>query len=51
MLTYFGISKNCKYINKMLLLLTTSKWGLAWAIDNEDKSYGRRAGTVFWGVL
>jgi len=31
------------------LLSTTSKWGLAWAIDNEDKPYGRRAGTVFWG--
>jgi methyl acetate hydrolase len=31
------------------LLSTTSKWGLAWAIDNEDKPYGRSAGTVFWG--
>ena len=27
----------------------TTKWGLAWLIDNEDKSYGRKAGTVLWG--
>ena len=31
------------------LLSTSSKWGLAWAIDNENKPYGRKAGTVFWG--
>ena len=31
------------------LLTTSSKWGLAWAIDNENKPYGRKAGTVFWG--
>jgi methyl acetate hydrolase len=31
------------------LITKTSKWGLAWAIDNENKPYGRRAGTVFWG--
>jgi methyl acetate hydrolase len=29
----------------------TSKWGLAWLIDNEDKPYGRKAGTVLWGGL
>jgi CubicO group peptidase (beta-lactamase class C family) len=27
----------------------TTSWGLAWLIDNEDKPYGRRAGTVLWG--
>ena len=27
----------------------TASWGLAWLIDNEDKAYGRRAGTVLWG--
>jgi CubicO group peptidase (beta-lactamase class C family) len=31
------------------LITKTSKWGLAWAIDNENKPYGRKAGTVFWG--
>jgi methyl acetate hydrolase len=29
----------------------TTKWGLAWLIDNEDKPYGRKAGTVLWGGL
>jgi len=33
------------------LLTTTSKWGLAWAIDTESKHYGRQGGTVFWGGL
>lgn len=27
----------------------TTKWGLAWLIDNEDKAYGRKKGTVLWG--
>lgn len=27
----------------------TTKWGLAYLIDNEDKPYGRKAGTVLWG--
>lgn len=31
------------------LLSKTTKWGFGWAIDNEDKLYGRKAGTVFWG--
>jgi CubicO group peptidase (beta-lactamase class C family) len=31
------------------LLPNTAKWGFGWAIDNEDKPYGRKAGTVFWG--
>lgn len=30
---------------------STTKWGLAWLIDNEDKSYGRKSGTVLWGGL
>jgi CubicO group peptidase (beta-lactamase class C family) len=29
----------------------TTKWGLAWLIDTEDKLYGRKAGTVLWGGL
>lgn len=29
----------------------TTKWGLGWLIDNEDRSYGRKAGTVLWGGL
>src|SRR5258708_733404 len=29
----------------------STKWGLGWLIDNEDKSYGRKAGTVLWGGL
>ena len=29
----------------------STKWGLAWAIDNEGKSYGRQPGTVFWGGM
>lgn len=28
-----------------------TKWGLGWLIDNEDKPYGRKAGTVSWGGL
>ena len=31
------------------LLSKTTKWGFGWAIDYEDKPYGRKAGTVFWG--
>ncbi len=31
------------------LISTSGKWGLAWAIDNENKPYGRKAGSVFWG--
>jgi CubicO group peptidase (beta-lactamase class C family) len=30
---------------------STTKWGLAWMIDNEDKPYGRKSGTVLWGGL
>lgn len=30
---------------------STTKWGLGGLIDNEDKPYGRRAGTILWGGL
>ncbi len=30
---------------------STTKWGLGALIDNEDKSYGRKAGTILWGGL
>ncbi len=29
----------------------STKWGLAWAIDNEGTSYGRKPGTVYWGGM
>ncbi len=29
----------------------TTKWGLGGLIDNEDKRYGRKAGTILWGGL
>ncbi len=28
-----------------------SKWGLAFMIDNNDRPYGRKSGTVLWGGL
>lgn len=31
------------------LFSNTTKWGLAFMIDNEPKNYGRKAGTIFWG--
>ncbi len=30
---------------------STTKWGLGSLIDNEDKPYGRKAGTILWGGL
>lgn len=33
------------------LASNSSKWGLAWAIDNQEKDYGRKPGTVFWGGM
>ena len=30
---------------------STTKWGLGGLIDNEDKPYGRKAGTILWGGL
>jgi len=33
------------------LVTNSTKWGLAWAIDNQEKDYGRKPGTVFWGGM
>jgi methyl acetate hydrolase len=33
------------------LATNSTKWGLAWAIDNHEKDYGRKPGTVFWGGM
>jgi len=33
------------------LIKKSSKWGLAFLIDNEVKPYGREAGTVLWGGI
>lgn len=33
------------------LATNSTKWGLAWAIDNQGKDYGRKPGTVFWGGM
>jgi CubicO group peptidase (beta-lactamase class C family) len=33
------------------MISASSKWGLAWLIDNEDRPYGRKAGTVLWGGI
>jgi CubicO group peptidase (beta-lactamase class C family) len=33
------------------LTSATTKWGLGSLIDTEDKSYGRKAGTILWGGL
>lgn len=30
------------------IISANSKWGLAWLIDNNEKPYGRKAGTVLW---
>ena len=33
------------------LATNSTKWGLAWAIDNQEKGYGRKPGTVYWGGM
>ena len=43
---YFDPGNCCSFKG---LFSSTTKWGLAWMIDNEDKSYGPRSGTVLWG--
>jgi methyl acetate hydrolase len=43
---YFNPGNCCNFSG---LFSSTSKWGLAWMIDNEDKPYGPKAGTVLWG--
>lgn len=45
---YFNPASCCDFTG---ITSSTSKWGLAWLIDNEDKPYGRKAGTVLWGGL
>ncbi len=45
---YFNPAYCCNLEN---FTTSTTKWGLAWAIDNEGKSYGRKPGTVFWGGM
>ena len=45
---YFNPAYCCDLEN---FTTNSTKWGLAWAIDNEGKSYGRKPGTVFWGGM
>jgi CubicO group peptidase (beta-lactamase class C family) len=45
---YFNAGFCCNFRG---ITSATSKWGLAWLIDNDDKPYGRKAGTVLWGGL
>lgn len=45
---YFNPAYCCNLEN---FTTNTTKWGLAWAIDNEGKNYGRQPGTVFWGGM
>jgi CubicO group peptidase (beta-lactamase class C family) len=45
---YFNPASCCNFKG---ITSSTSKWGLAWLIDNEDKLYGHKAGTVLWGGL
>jgi methyl acetate hydrolase len=45
---FFNPAACCDLRNNNLITSTT-KWGLAYLIDNEDKPYGRKAGTVLWG--
>jgi CubicO group peptidase (beta-lactamase class C family) len=33
------------------LATNSTKWGLAWAIDNQERDYGRKPGTVYWGGM
>jgi CubicO group peptidase (beta-lactamase class C family) len=45
---YFNPAYCCNLEN---FTTNSTKWGLAWAIDNDGKSYGRKPGTVFWGGM
>lgn len=38
---------NCCSFNGLFSFST--KWGLAWMIDNQDKMHGPKSGTVLWG--
>lgn len=46
---YFPMA--CCDFKRNNLTSKTTKWGFACLIDNEDKPYGRKAGTVLWGGL
>lgn len=46
--SYFNPGNCCNFKG---IISDKSKWGLAWLIDNDDKPYGRKAGTVLWGGL
>ncbi|NRB82604.1 MAG: beta-lactamase family protein [Winogradskyella sp.] len=45
---YFNPAYCCNLEN---FTTNSTKWGLAWAIDNDGQSYGRKPGTVFWGGM
>ena len=45
---YFNPAYCCNLEN---FTTNSTKCGLAWAIDNDGKSYGRKPGTVFWGGM
>lgn len=45
---FFNPSSCCNFTG---ITSSTTKWGLGGLIDNEDKPYGRKAGTILWGGL
>ena len=45
---YFNPAYCCNLEN---FTTDSTTWGLAWAIDNDGKNYGRKPGTVFWGGM
>ncbi len=45
---YFKLDYCCDFKG---MITPSSKWGLAWMIDTEDKPYGRKANSVLWGGL
>lgn len=45
----FFVAANC--CNFEDITSSSTKWGLGALIDNEDKPYGRKAGTILWGGL
>lgn len=46
--TYFNPDLCCNFSG---ITSSTTKWGLGALIDNEDKPYGRKSGTILWGGL
>lgn len=45
---FFNPSSCCNFKG---ITSSTTKWGLGGLIDNEEKPYGRKAGTILWGGL